>query len=49
VAVFNFISFEEYNWGAVSAAALLITLPVLAFVFLVQRQMIHGLTAGGLR
>jgi multiple sugar transport system permease protein len=37
VAVFNFISFEEYNWGAVSAAALLITLPVLAFVFLVQR------------
>jgi multiple sugar transport system permease protein len=27
VAVFNFISFEEYNWGAVSAAALLITSP----------------------
>jgi multiple sugar transport system permease protein len=49
VAVFNFISFEEYNWGAVSAAALLITLPVLAFVFLVQRQMGRGLTAGGLR
>jgi multiple sugar transport system permease protein len=49
VAVFNFISFEEYNWGAVSAAAILITLPVLAFVFLVQRQLIHGLTAGGLR
>jgi multiple sugar transport system permease protein len=49
VAVFNFISFEEYNWGAVSAAALLITLPVLAFVFLVQRQMVRGLTAGGLR
>jgi multiple sugar transport system permease protein len=49
VAVFSFISFEEYNWGAVSAAATLITLPVLAFVFLVQRQMVRGLTAGGLR
>lgn len=49
VAVFNFISFEEYNWGAVSAAAILITLPVLVFVFLVQRHLIRGLTAGGLR
>jgi multiple sugar transport system permease protein len=49
VAVFSFISFEEHNWGAVSAAAILITVPVLAFVFLVQRQMVRGLTAGGLR
>ena len=49
VAVFNFLSFEEYNWGAVSAAAILITLPVLALVFLVQRHLVRGLTAGGLR
>ena len=49
VAVFNFISFEEYNRGAVSAAACLITLSVLAFVFLVQRHRVRGLTAGSLR
>ena len=49
VAVFNFISGDEIDWGGLSAAATLITLPILLLILLVQRHIVRGLTAGGLK
>jgi multiple sugar transport system permease protein len=49
VAVFNFMSFDEIDWGGVSAAASLITIPVLIFAFLIQEYFVKGLTFGGVK
>ena len=49
VAVFNFISSDEIDWGGLSAAATLITLPILLLILLVQRHIVQGLTSGGLK
>jgi multiple sugar transport system permease protein len=49
VAVFNFITSDEIDWGGLSAAATLITLPILLLILLVQRHIVRGLTAGGLK
>ncbi len=49
VAVFNFMSYEQINWGGLTAAATLITLPVLLLVLLVQRQIVRGLTIGAVK
>ena len=49
VAVFNVLTFEQINWGPLAAAALLITAPVLVLTVLVQRHIIAGLAAGGLK
>lgn len=49
VAVFNVLTFEQLRWGALAAAALIVTLPVLVLTIFVQRQIIVGLTAGGMK
>jgi multiple sugar transport system permease protein len=49
VAVFNVLTFEQVNWGPLAAAALLITTPVLILTVMVQRHIIAGLAAGGLK
>ncbi|HYL81209.1 MAG TPA: carbohydrate ABC transporter permease [Candidatus Acidoferrum sp.] len=49
VAVFNFISGDEIDWGGLSAAATLITLPILLLILFVQRHIVQGMTAGGLK
>ena len=49
VAVFNFISGDEIDWGGLSAAATVITLPILLLILLVQRHIVQGMTAGGLK
>jgi len=49
VAVFNFITSDEIDWGGLSAAATLITLPILVLILFVQRHIVQGLTAGGLK
>jgi multiple sugar transport system permease protein len=49
VAVFNVLTFEQVNWGPLAAAALLITAPVLVLTVLVQKEIIAGLAAGGLK
>jgi ABC-type glycerol-3-phosphate transport system permease component len=38
-----------YSWGMLLSAAVLITLPVLAFYLLVQRKLIAGLAEGGVK
>ena len=49
VAVNNMLTFEQFSWGPLSAAALLVTLPVLLLTLLAQKQIVAGLTAGGVK
>jgi multiple sugar transport system permease protein len=48
-AVYNSLTFEQISWGPLAAAALLVTLPVLLLTVLAQRQIVAGLSAGGLK
>lgn len=48
VAVFNFLGYQAISWGPLSAAASIITLPVLILALLVQKYIVQGLAAGGI-
>ncbi|CAM5763805.1 carbohydrate ABC transporter permease [Bosea minatitlanensis] len=48
-AVYNSLTFEQISWGPLAAAALLVTLPVLLVTVIAQRQIVAGLSAGGLK
>jgi len=49
VAIYNMLSFEQVSWGPLAAAALVVTLPVLALTLFAQRQIIAGLTNGAVK
>ena len=49
VAVYNVLTFEQVSWGPLAAAALLVTLPVLVLTLLMQKEIVAGLTAGGVK
>ena len=49
VAVFNLMSFEQFNWGSLAAAATMITLPVVAMALVMQRHIVSGLTFGAVK
>ena len=49
VAVFNFLSYGSQDYGAIAAAAVLITLPIIVLSLTVQRYIVRGLTAGGVK
>ena len=49
VAVYNVLTFEQVSWGPLSAAALVVTLPVLILTIFVQREIVTGLSAGGVK
>jgi len=49
VAVYNVLTFEQISWGPLAAAALLVTLPVLVLTIVIQREIVTGLTAGGVK
>lgn len=48
-AVYNSLTFEQISWGPLAAAALLVTLPVLVLTVVAQREIVAGLSAGGLK
>ena len=41
----------EYDaaWGAFAAGAILVSVPVMALFYVAQRQLVSGLTAGGVK
>jgi multiple sugar transport system permease protein len=49
VAVNNMLTFEQIAWGPLSAAALLVTAPVLILTLVAQKQIVAGLTQGGVK
>lgn len=49
VAVFQFISYDQINWGGLAAAATVITLPPLIMTLFIQKYIIRGLTSGAVK
>jgi multiple sugar transport system permease protein len=49
VAVYNVLTFEQIAWGPLAAAALIVTAPVLLLTLLMQKEIVAGLTAGGVK
>jgi len=49
VAVYNMLTFEQISWGPLAAAALVVTAPVLFLTLLMQKEIVAGLTAGGVK
>ena len=49
VAVFNFISYGQIDFGGLGAAAVLITLPVIVLTLVIQRWIVTGLTMGAVK
>jgi multiple sugar transport system permease protein len=49
VAVYNVLTFEQVAWGPLAAAALIVTLPVLALTVVIQKEIVSGLTAGSVK
>ena len=49
VAVLQYIGSEAMDWGGMMAAATLVSVPTFVFVLLVQKYLVQGLTAGGLK
>ncbi|MHB1134339.1 MAG: carbohydrate ABC transporter permease [Chloroflexota bacterium] len=49
VAIVNFMNYESWEWGKVTAAGSLIMLPVVVFSLAVRKYLIAGLTAGAVK
>jgi multiple sugar transport system permease protein len=49
VAVYGFLSFGSFDWGALTAAATIITLPVMILALVIQRHIISGLSFGAVK
>ncbi|MGH7153377.1 MAG: carbohydrate ABC transporter permease [Acetobacteraceae bacterium] len=49
IAVYNMLTFEQVSWGPLAAAALVVTAPVLLLTLLIQKEIVAGLTAGGVK
>ena len=49
VAVYNVLTFEQVSWGPLAAAALMVTAPVLILTLIAQKEIVAGLTAGGVK
>jgi multiple sugar transport system permease protein len=49
VAIYNFISYAQIDWGGLMAAAVVITVPVLVLALGTQRYIVRGLTAGAVK
>jgi multiple sugar transport system permease protein len=49
MAVYSFVSFEDVNWGGLTAAATIITVPILVLSLIVQRYLVGGLTMGAVK
>ncbi len=49
VAIALFPGLHEIPWGDIAAASVVVTVPLLALVFLFQRRIVEGLTAGAVK
>ena len=49
IGLHAFIGYQEVQWGALSASATIMLLPVLLLLVLFQRQIIRGMTLGAVR
>lgn len=49
VAIVNFMNYESWEWGKITAGATLIMLPVVGLSLAVRKYLIRGLTGGALK
>lgn len=49
IAVYNFLSYVEVDWGAVMAAAVAIMTPAIIITMIFQKYVVQGLTAGAVK
>ena len=49
LALFSFITYVSIDWGALMAASVVITLPILIISLVTQKYIIQGLTAGAVK
>lgn len=49
LAVFNFMGFEQLDFGAVAAVASMLSLPIMVLTIIVQRWLVQGLTLGAVK
>ncbi len=46
VAVFDFVSYASIDWGAIMAASVVMTVPIVVVALFAQKYIVSGLTAG---
>jgi multiple sugar transport system permease protein len=49
MAVFNFMGFEQLDFGAVAAIASMLSLPIMVLTIIIQRWLVKGLTLGAVK
>ena len=49
IAAYKFIGYGEIDWGGITAAATVITLPVMVLGLIIQRWIVQGLTLGAVK
>lgn len=49
LGVYNWVGYEEINWGGLTATAILALVPILIFYGFVQRGLVRGLTMGAVK
>ncbi len=49
IAIYNFVSYAEVNWGDVMAAAVVIIAPAILLTMIFQRYVVRGLTTGAVK
>lgn len=49
VAVFDFVSYASIDWGAIMAAAVVMTLPIIVIALFLQKYIVSGLTSGAVK
>ena len=48
-AVYNMLTAEEFAWGSLAAAAIVVMAPVLILTVVIQREIVGGLASGGVK
>jgi multiple sugar transport system permease protein len=49
LAVYNFLSYSEVNWGGVMAASMSIVAPAIVLTMIFQKYVVKGLTVGAVK
>lgn len=49
IGLYRFVGYQQIDWGGLTASAVVMLAPVLAFVFVFQRQLVRGLTMGAIK
>jgi len=49
LGVYNWVGYEEINWGGLTATAILALVPILVFYGFVQKGLVRGLTMGAVK